>query len=514
MTSLTRPRPVVFALALAACPGGPATPGDTDPTGSTSATTSSTSSTSSGSTTDTPDPTTTTTAGPTTSTAPTTSTTTSDATTADPAEAALWIRPLFATGDVSAHSVALTDTGDVLVAGAFAGELDLATQTLTSAGGLDLFLARFSAGGELLWAHAIGGVGNEHEATVRAADDGRILLVGEFTDTVALPGLTPIVSLGATDILLAQLTADGHPAWIRGLGGPGVEMEPRVEFDPAGDILLSSIFEATVDLGGEPLVAVGARDLLVARLDPDGQHLWSTSFPGPGDISNHDLAVAASGDLAITGWSGHDIEFGGDLVTGGVYLVVLDGDTGAHRWSRGFGDGGNNGGCGVRFADDGGLLLTGWFQDTIDFGAGPLTAVDHSDHFVARHDDAGALVWASGHGGLSVDSGCALGRGAHGDWIVGGNFTDQIDLGGGPLGQDVGACGFLASLADQDGAHRWSMQLCGASGGRVDRLVTYPEGHVVFVAQMAGPTQLFGQSFDAPKPYTLVAHVPIDLLEP
>ncbi|MFY0537505.1 hypothetical protein [Nannocystis pusilla] len=58
------------------------------------------------------------------------------------------------------------------------------------------------------------------------------------------------------------------------------------------------------------------------------------------------------------------------------------------------------------------------------------------------------------------------------------------------------------------------MPLCAAAGGGVDRIATYPEGHVVFLARFAGPVELFGQSFDAPAPYGLVAHVPAHLLEP
>ncbi|MCY1057337.1 hypothetical protein [Nannocystis sp. SCPEA4] len=514
MTSLTRPVSLALAVGLAGCPGDPQNPGDTDAPATTGSTGPGTgTSTDAEPTSTAAEPTTTT---PTTSSASSTTAEPTSTTTSGPEEAQLWIVQLVSPEHADANSVILTAEGDVVVAGMFAGSLEFAGQTLTSHGLIDLFVARFSPTGELVWAHAIGGAGQEHEATVSVGSDGRVLLSGEFSGTLDVPGLPSLVSQGASDILLLEFAADGTPQWARGFGGPGVELEPRAHFDPAGDIILSSGFEAAVDLGGGPLVAEHARDLLLARLDPAGEHVWSRSFANSADIGAHDLSVSPAGDIAIAGWFGNTVDFGGGpFAGGGGYVAVFAGDDGAHLWSRQIGgDVGNNGGCGVRFAADGGLLLTGWYQNTVDLGGGPLASVDEdADHFSARYKDDGAFVWGGGHGGPNVDSGCGVGAGPGDSWVLGGTFNQEIDLGGGPLTKETAPCAWLAGLAD-DGGHRWSLPLCAMSGGRVSRLATHPDGQVAFVASFAGPIDLFGQALDAEKPYSVIVHAPPALLDP
>ncbi|MDC0722438.1 hypothetical protein [Nannocystis bainbridge] len=512
MNSLARPCTSALALALvSACPGDPATTSD-------SATSSSSSDATTDATTDAntvTGPATTSgdaTATEPTTTEPTSASTTSDTTTSGPEEAALWLVPLVSPGGAAAHSVAIAGDGAVIVGGVFAGTLELGDTSLVSAGGLDLFVARWTAGGQLVWARRFGGPDDEHEASVSVGSDGRVLLVGEFRSALELPGLDPLVSLGLSDILVLQLAADGAPEWSRGFGGLGVELEPRAVFDDAGDIVLSAAFESLIDLGGGPLAAADARDLLLAKFDATGAHLWSKSFGNLADASAHDLAVGPAGDIAVAGWFANSIDLGGGpFADGGAYLAVFAGDTGEHRWSQQLASG-NSAGCGVRFAGDGGVALSGWFQGAIDFGSGPALATDeHADHFAARWSADGDLTWAGTHGGPNVDTGCGLAPGPDGGWILGGTFNQQIEFGGELLTKKTAPCAFLASL-DDGGDHRWSLPLCAAAGGSVDRLATYPEGHVVLLGSFAGPVELFGQSVDAPHPYGLVAHVPAHLL--
>ncbi|WAS93679.1 hypothetical protein [Nannocystis punicea] len=518
MNSLTPPCRLALALAfVGACPGDPATTSDTDTSSSTGTTMPADSTgTNSDSTATTAEPPSTS-AEPTsqgTSTPTTTGTTDDTTTTSGPEEAGLWLVQLVSDASASAHSIVITEQGDVVVAGAFAGTLEIGDVSLTSAGALDLFVARWTAAGELLWASRFGGPGGEHEASITVGEGGDLLLAAEFSDTLEVPGLSPLVSQGMTDIFLLQLHGDGTPSSIRGFGGEGQELEPRAVVDADGSIFLAASFEGFIDVGGGPLAATDAHDLLLAKLDFEGGHLWSQVFANSADISAHDLALGEDGDVAVTGWFANAIDFGGGVFEdGGAYVVVVDGDTGVHRWSQQLGSG-NSGGCGARFAADGGLAVTGWFQNAIDFGSGPIAANDeHADHFAARFGPDGELAWGGAHGGPNVDSGCALGAGPDGGWVLGGTFNQQIDLGGGPLTTETAPCAFLAGL-DGDGGHRWSMPLCAASGGQVHRLATYPEGHVAFIAGFAGPVELFGQPLDAAKPYEVVAHVPAPLLAP
>jgi hypothetical protein len=71
------------------------------------------------------------------------------------------------------------------------------------------------------------------------------------------------------------------------------------------------------------------------------------------------------------------------VVGSGVLVAKLD-PSGAHVWSRTFGDG--NGGVGgpVVAYGQGNTLVSGTFLGEIDFGAGPLTNTGGANLFVAN----------------------------------------------------------------------------------------------------------------------------------
>src|SRR6185369_14395845 len=135
--------------------------------------------------------------------------------------------------------------------------------------------------------------------------------------------------------------------------------------------------------------------VLVKLSGTTGAHVWSKRFGGTADDYGYGLAVDPSGNVALTGSFRNTADFGGGPLTsaGGtdVFLASFT-PSGAHRWSRRAGGSGDDAGQAVAVAGD--LLVTGPFQGTIDFGAGPLVAAGGGDLFVARYGAAGTLVWA------------------------------------------------------------------------------------------------------------------------
>jgi hypothetical protein len=87
-----------------------------------------------------------------------------------------------------------------------------------------------------------------------------------------------------------------------------------------------------------------------------------------------------------------DMSLGGDtLSTAGssdIFLAKFD-TSGGHVWSQQFVGGPPPGGdhaSGVAADADGNVLATGWFQGTVDFGAGPVVSIaPGGDLFVAKY---------------------------------------------------------------------------------------------------------------------------------
>jgi len=170
-----------------------------------------------------------------------------------------------------------------------------------------------------------------------------------------------------------------------GAGGAGLPLWSKafrnaypysVAVDPSGNIVIAGYFHHSLDFGGSaPLNSAGGRDAFVVKLDPSGKALWGKSFGDASDQWVRSIAVDSAGNVIITGDFQDSIDFGGGpLVTIGpfklVFVAKLD-PSGNHLWSKGFGDGSGLDSF-VAVDGSGDVLLTGGLKSTVDLGGGPL----------------------------------------------------------------------------------------------------------------------------------------------
>jgi hypothetical protein len=153
------------------------------------------------------------------------------------------------------------------------------------------------------------------------------------------------VGVGGSSAAPAPLVCPGAAHWMKRYGDAEDQVGLGVAADAEGNIAIAGTFQGTIDLGGGPLAAPGgAYGVYVARLDPNGQHLWSHAFAGGIDT------VAGLGTPFAT----------------------------------------------VAFGSAGTVLLGGEFSGTVDFGGGPVTATSViGDGFVAAFDPSGDLLWTA-----------------------------------------------------------------------------------------------------------------------
>lgn len=135
-------------------------------------------------------------------------------------------------------------------------------------------------------------------------------------------------------------------------------------------------------------------------------------------------------------------------------------------WSARLGGAGDDVATAVATDPAGNLYVTGWFEGTVDFGAGPLVSEGAIDVFVLKLDPAGHAIWSrrfgSGYGG----AGTKIALDASGNILLGGtyggvlfpNVVDRVDFGGGPLPWiwDFSYNGVFLVRLDPDGNHLWS----------------------------------------------------------
>ena len=350
-------------------------------------------------------------------------------------------------------NVAADPSGNVVVTGNFQGVVNFGGGALMSAGDNDIFVAKFDASGAHLWSKRFGSSAAEQGYGITVDASGNVIIIGTFQNSVNFGGGF-LVSAGFSDMYLAKFDANGTHLWSKRFGSTSQDIGRVAATDASGNVIMIGYYANTVDFGGGPLASAGGGDVIVAKYDASGAHQWSKRFGGVAGDAGDDVAVDASGNIVVTGFFGDTVDFGGGPLAsaGGIDIFLAKYDaSGAHQWSQRFGDASSQEGNGVEVDASGGVVLIGQFVGTTDFGGGNLVSAGDNDIFVARYDSDGVHKWSRRFGFGSYDLGADVVVDPSGGIIITGPFIGTVDFGGGNLvstsfTQDV----FLAKYSEED----------------------------------------------------------------
>jgi hypothetical protein len=275
-----------------------------------------------------------------------------------------WLTGLGATRHGQVGGVGFTSGGDLVVAGSFAGSLELTGRSIYSAGAQDLFVARLRSSGQPLWAIRGGGAGADLGADLAIGDEDQIVVAGSIMDEASL-GATVFETIGEDpDALVAELDSDGGWRWARALGGAGHDTAATVAIDGSGGIALAGRFARELVAGDHTHAAAGGADGFLARLSAGGE-------PGPvmavGGDGEDALTALASGDglLAAGTFSGSLDEL---RSAGGLDIVAVRIVDNELRWRRRLGGSGDDIATAVAIAPDGAVAIAGSSTAGLDIG--------------------------------------------------------------------------------------------------------------------------------------------------
>jgi hypothetical protein len=219
--------------------------------------------------------------------------------------------------------------------------------------------------------------------------------------------------------------------------------------DGSGNVIVAGTFEGSVDFGGGALTSAGMRDIFVAKYSATGAHLWSKRFGSSGDDVVYGLAVDSLGDVALSGKFQGSVSFGSaTLVSAGgddAFVTKLSGSTGIPSWSKRFGSTSQDIAMGVAVDGSRNVVITGQFSGTVDFGGGALSSLA-LDAFAAKYDSAGAHLWSRSFGSTSTQIGAAVAAAPTGDVTLTGFFQQTVDFGTGTLTSAGTFDAFLAGI--------------------------------------------------------------------
>ncbi len=379
----------------------------------------------------------------------------------------LWSRRF---GDASGQltrAMTLDSQGNILLAGHSYGSVDFGGGPISSAGDADVFMAKFDPDGNHIWSQGFGDAGNQLAYALATDQSDNVILSGRFTGKLDF-GNGTLISAGGMDIYIAKFDAAGNILWSESFGDAAEQSTFSVAVDAVGNIVSAGILAGTADFGGGPLTSAGAGDIYVAMFDGDGNHRWSRRFGDADDQTANAVRVDGNGDIVVAGDFVGQVDFGGGVMTNGgwynAFVVKFDSE-GRHVWSHGYGETGLQSVSGLALDSDDNVVVTGYFDGIVDFGGGPLLCNVESDVFILELDADGAHVWSDGFGDPDFQYGimCAT-DGARGILMTGW-FAGGIDFGGGTLTSAGGDDIFLARFARPDPVIQAIVDVPGDQGG-------------------------------------------------
>jgi hypothetical protein len=102
-------------------------------------------------------------------------------------------------------TVAVDKHGNALFAGPSKGVLDFGGGQIPGAGGMDAYLAKLTGNGDHVWSRRFGDAQEQRGTGVAADGEGNVLLLGELAGSANL-GVGPLTSAGGTDIFIAKFS--------------------------------------------------------------------------------------------------------------------------------------------------------------------------------------------------------------------------------------------------------------------------------------------------------------------
>jgi len=398
-----------------------------------------------------------------------------------------WVRPFSGSGNAHGHSIAVDASGNVYTTGYLTGTADFdpgaGTASLTSTGGQDIYVHKFDANGNFLWAKSMGGLSNDEGLSVAVDASGNVYTTGYFEGTVDFdpgPGVSNLVTSGSYyDIFIQKLDANGNFVWVKQIGSTLADAGNSIAVD-AGHVYITGFCPSngTVDFDPGPGTYNLPGDqspIFVLKLDLNGNFVWAKGMGGISSDEGQSVSVDASGNVYTAGHFAGTCDF--DPGTGtyslsspamDIFVQKLDAN-GNFVWARSMGGTMNDEANDIVVAPSGNVYITGIFRDTADFDPGPglykLGSAGSTDIFIQKLDVNGNFVWAGSFGAPGQDHGKSIAIDASENVYANGYFGQTIDFDPGPGTHNLTATAadlYILKL-DQNGNFVWARNTEGSS---------------------------------------------------
>ena len=254
--------------------------------------------------------------------------------------------------------------------------------------------------------------------------------------------------------------------WTQSVGGTNEDEGTAIAVDDGGNVY-------TVGLATN---SPGNQNILISKLDGNGNFVWSRNIGGPSSDISYAMTLDGDGNVYVAGSYADTVDFDpgvgiSNLTSAGswdAFLSKFDGD-GNLIWVKSMGGVSYDSSNAVTVDSNGNVYIAGYYSDTVDFDPGEgisnMTSAGSSDAFLSKFDGDGNFIWAKSMGGISDDKSYDIAVDGSGSIFVSGYFSETADFDPG-VGTNylisMGATDAFLSEFDGNGNLVWATQAGGS----------------------------------------------------
>lgn len=318
--------------------------------------------------------------------------------------------------------------------------------------GIDLFIAKYDNGGNVLWAKSIGGFGDDYGFSICTDNLNNVYVAGCFNnaslnfDSITLYNSSDTIL--ASDLFLSKFDSNGNLLWVKSFHGDFYDQAFSIHTDASGNIFLAGIFDSDkLTIGNTTLVRSNfGMNIFVAKSDSNGNFQWAKN----------------AGSIAMSQWA-----------------CTVD-----------------------KFSN---VYLAGAFEEqTIVFDTVTIHNTGEQDMFIVKYDSAGNLIWANSSNGPKRETPAAMTCDMFGNVYVAGelglfnHMFDSITISNGG-----GSDAFVVKY-DLKGKAIWAKRFGDTYNDIATSITADSRGNVYFSGYFGSPTVTIG-AFVLKNPGLLIA---------
>jgi hypothetical protein len=347
----------------------------------------------------------------------------------DPLGNVLWARSGGGIYDDIGWGVAADANGNVIITGSFfSPTIVFDTYTLTSAGGGDIFVIKYDQTGNIIWAKNEGGTSNDNGFGIAIDASNNIIITGAFKSTPLISGTSTLTCSGADDLFVIKYNAAGNTIWAESAAGTGNDQGNGVAVDVSGNIFVTGFFySSSFAIQNYTLTSAGSNDFFVIKYNAAGSALWTKAGGGAFNDFGYAVACDVSGNVIVTGSFNSSTLTAGTNTCANIsnfdIFTAKYNSSGNELWLRSHGGSDDDAGFGLTTDAIGNIYITGHFHSpSIQLGSFNLSNTGIGDIYVGRYDPAGNIAWAINEGGVSDEQGTSMAIDGGGNIFVAGYF--------------------------------------------------------------------------------------------